>query len=226
MATQQTDLLEAELPGAGADDEHWATFKAAMFDLVIDAIRLADRECPGTPSMRRHRLRRIRRKHHLIVIADRIRRSAPAGEQPGGAALEEAAALVLRHRGAAASPGAPLAPRTRAEERLLLSARVSWHKLNRIAGTQPAAPAGPPLRQRARSGAALLRSIARPDLSPEARARILEDHISARVDQLVHLAREAVHKGELSLSRRQQSLLRDLEALQRRARNRVALDRG
>ena len=226
VAKRKIDLLEAELPGPGASDEQWSTFKAAMFDLVVDAIRLCDQECDGSPATGRHRLRQIRRKHHLIVIADRIRRSSPAGRQPAGDALEKAASLVLCHRGSASGRASKLAPRTRREERLLLSARVSWHKLSRIAGVQPPVPPDAPRRQSARRGAALLRAIAQPGLAPEARARILEDHISGRIDQLVSVVREAMLKGEFSLSKRQQSLIRDIEALQRRARNRVAVDRG
>jgi hypothetical protein len=184
-------------------------FKAAMFDLVIEAIRLCDQECGDAPATRRYRLRRTRRKHHLIVIADRMRRSSPAGQQPAGDALEKVASLVLYHRGSASSRASNLAPRTRREEKLLLSARVSWHRLSRIAGVQPLVRAAAPRRQSACRVAAVLRAIGQPGLVPEARARILEGHVSGRIDELVSVAREAMQSSARpSASSRSSAILR------------------
>lgn len=106
----------------------WKRFKReALEDLrrnVTVALELMD---GGTL---RAELRRLRRQHHLVVIADRIGRSALDNGRAPPADLMEAAEAVLEKRGHG-SQDTGSGVRNVEEERMLASARVRWHKLVR-----------------------------------------------------------------------------------------------
>ena len=215
MADAEAPYPWSEFPSAGASDEEWARFKSQAYDELIVRIRHADRELGRTPQARVERVRSLRREHHLIVIADRIRRSTQAPPGLPGSDLRKAAEFVL-DRSALIAPGegASTPPRSRLEERMVLSARVNWHKVMRRAGSKAelrgAWGAGTP---ELHGITTILKKISAPRLGTEARAALLRDHIEERVRQLVRLAHEVSTRTNGKLPRNDRLLIRDLENL-------------
>lgn len=219
MPDALTARFSGRLPDAASDNDHWADFKRAIYGEFVEAIAEIDRAFVQDPHGRVEQLRQLRREHHLIVVADRIRRSPSASADLSGDALREAAAFVLDRSDHLVATGAKRArPRSHAEENMLTSARVNWHKLMRSAGSR-AEPRGgwsaSPVRLRGATG--VLRKIRNPFLGPQKKGEILREHVHARLEQLALLAAEAM-RSDCALSPADRQLIDEVAALARRMR--------
>lgn len=206
------------LPPSAADDAHWARFKRAIYGELIEAIREIDRVFGQEPYARVERLRELRREHHLIVVADRIRRHGGGPGDLSGDELRKAAAAVLdRSNHLVASGSKPARPRSHAEDNMLTSARVNWHKLMRRAGSRAELRGGWSMSPSGLRGVtAVLRKIRNPLLDPEQRGDILREHVQARLKQLAALAADVMSSAECSLSAESKQLVDEVAALVRR----------
>lgn len=215
----------SELPAWSADEEEWLDFKSRIYGEMVEVIRTVDLQFADDPRVRVERLRELRREHHLIVIADRVRRESQSPRPLTGKDLRLAAEFILDRSDFIASGIERAQPRSRREENMLLSARVNWHKLMRQAGARAELRGGwHQYRGGIRGGATLFKKIASPELTPKARGRILRDYINDRVEQLLDIANEAMRRQECALTRRQRLIIRDLEGLRQRTRNCVRME--
>jgi hypothetical protein len=212
MADLEQSYSWNELPAASASDDEWAAFKTRAFDELCDLVRKADRELESDPQARVERIHRFRREHHLIVVADRVRRSATAETDLSGRALREAAVFIV-DRSAYVIEGRA-GPRTRDEEKMIVSARVNWHKIMRKAqsraGLQGGWGAGKP---ELRGSTQIFRKLTAPGLKPERRAALLRAHIEQRLQQLVDLVRETTDATRCKLPRQDRIIVHELENL-------------
>lgn len=206
-----------ELPPSSASDEDWSAFKHRAFDHFCELIREADREFKHDPRTRIERIRQFRRAHHLIVIADRIRRSPGTPSGLSEEELRDAAAFVIDRR--CYGKEGRLMPRSRLEEKMISSARVSWHKIMRRAESPACLFGGrgsgrPALRR----GTQIFRKITAPGLTPETRAELLRAYIEDRVQQLVDLAGEFTATTNCKLPEPDRILVQDLESILQQAK--------
>jgi hypothetical protein len=201
------------LPSGSASEEEWAAFKNEAYVTLVRRIKLIDREFARDPQGRIERVRELRREHHLIVIGDRIRRAADTPFGLSGAELRKAAEYVLDRPAYLASKAAEWTePRSRAEELMMNSARVNWHKLMRKAGSPAELRGGYGIgKPEFRGITSIFKKIAAPGLPADKRAELLRDHIEERVQQLVNLAREVQAATYSKLPRSDRLLIRDLE---------------
>lgn len=215
----------SRLPSSTANNDDWASFKSDAYGHIVDAIRAIDRKFANEPRARVDHLRALRREHHLLIVADRIRRTFRPPEKATGRELRQAAEFVLDRSDFIASGVGHAPPRTRLEENMLVSARVNWHKLMRRAGSHAELRGGwRQYRGILRGAAPLFRKLERPELTRKERGSILRDHIKDRIEQLVEISREAMRREDFKLTRRQHLLVRDLEGLLERARNCVRME--
>lgn len=205
-------------PRPDAVEDDWLAYKQRTYDDFIHLIRAADRQLSAQPYRRLEQLRRVRREHHLILVADRIRREAAAGRELTREELRAAAERIV-DRGArlGASGMDETRPRSRADERMMISARVHWHKLLRKAGSR-AELRGIWGGKRHYSGiqTAVGRIIGqRPKKGAQ---EALREHIRDRLEQLLAIYNEVVARAEIAPSRQDRLLARELELVLRRAR--------
>jgi hypothetical protein len=183
------------MPDPAAPDAHWAAFVQKSFEDIRAAIVEIDRVHRADPLQRVKLLRDIRRQHHIVVIADRLRRLRTAAGEPLNFDLLSSAEYVIERptrRGARV-------PVTRSPEdrKLAVLARVHWHKLIRAAGSEPIDMRG---RRRGRrilplnGSASQLRCLNRADI-PEAEAiAILRRYIGQRLEQLIQVCELEISK--------------------------------
>lgn len=204
-------------PDAGAGEDQWSPFKKRAQGEFLDLISRIDREFAGKSEERLVRLRKIRREHHLLIICDRIRRSSPTPDELCGRDLRRAAESILDRRAYSAADSS-VERRSHAEENMMVSARVDWHKLMRRA--QSPANLGTPWRggKVKRGTTTILKRISAPGLVPQRRAEILLGHIEERLEQLLYVADELTAAADCKLPRRHQALIRDLELALLRAK--------
>jgi len=210
--------FRAPFPSPASNDGVWSDFKRHIYGEFVDAIRRTDRAFADEPHLRAQKIRELRREHHLIVVADRIRRNAAEPRALPAEELRKAAAFVLDRSDHVAAPGAePAGPRSHAEENMLTSARVNWHKLMKRAGSPAELRGGrdsgtPDLR-----GATLvLKKIRNPRLSAQARGHILRQHVQERLAQLVLVAGEAMSRGDCALAAEDIDLIDEIARIARR----------
>jgi hypothetical protein len=203
-----------ELPDGSLGDDRWSAFKNDAHDEFLTLIQQADRDFASEPSRRLERIRQLRREHHLIAIADRVRKSSPCPGELSGRDLRKAAEFILDRGAYISASGHPSTkPRDISEENMVLSARVSWHKIMRRAGSPAESRGGWRARKTIRGNAAILRKISARGLTPENRAEILREHIEEKVEQLLRVAREVVIVGGCKLPRQDRLIIRELEGL-------------
>jgi len=211
MADLEHPYSWSELPTAAAGDDEWAAFKTRAFDELCDLVQQADREFRNDPRGRVERIHQFRREHHLIVVADRMRRSIVRTDLSGRELRKEAVFIV--DRSAYVIEG-QASPRTRDEERMIISARVNWHKIMRRAqspaGLQGGWRAGKP---ELRGSTKIFRKLTAPGLKAEIRAKLLRAHIEECLQQLVDLVRETTETTRCTLPRRDRIIVRELENL-------------
>lgn len=204
----------AELPHGGSGDDAWSSFKNDAFSEMIARIQEIDRNYADAPQAREERIRELRREHHLVVIADRYRRSSPSPENFSGRDLRRAAEFILDRTAYIALNGeAVTKPRTKLEDKMVLSARVNWHKLMRRAGSPAELRGGWSGGKSNRGLTAILKRISAPGLTPAARADILRDHIEERIEQLLYVARQLTSTMNCDLPDDERVLIRDLQKL-------------
>src|SRR5690348_6973116 len=95
MANFEGPYSWSELPPANATEDDWAAFKSRAFDELCELVQQADREFRNDPHGRVERIHQFRREHHLIVVADRIRRCTAAPVGLSGCELRREAAFVV-----------------------------------------------------------------------------------------------------------------------------------
>ena len=208
------------LPSGGAGEDEWSDFKKHAFDELVLLIKQADREFASEPPARMDRQRELRREHHLIVVADRIRRGAPAAAELSSAKLRAAAEFIL-DRSAYLQAGEQTAPpRSPLEDKMLGSARVAWHKLMRRAGSRPELRGGwGSFRPAVRGSVAIIRKIASGSLKPAKRAELWREYLDERIEHLLAVTDEIVGMADCQLSRNDRLVIRDLENLLLRLRS-------
>jgi len=104
----------------------WKHFKREAFEQLRRDLAVAFELMEG--GRLRAELRMLRRRHHILVIADRLQQSATEKGEALSPNLMAAAELVFEKRGHTRR-NANSDTRTAEEERYLGSARVRWHKL-------------------------------------------------------------------------------------------------
>lgn len=201
-----------DLPPAHASDEDWTAFKRAAFDEMREHVRRADREFPNQPQARLERIHQLRREHHVIVVADRIRKSAAAPPGPSGPSLRDAAAFIVDRTAYVIEKRA--GPRSAAEEKMMTSARVHWHKIMRQAqspaGLQGGWATG---RRELRGSTQIQKKLNSRRLTPDKRAELLRAYIEERLQQLVDLVRETTEVSRWTLPRQDRIIVQELENL-------------
>ena len=219
MPNRLIDQLRSRFPTSASDSGAWTNFKRELYDQFVEAIRQIDRAFAQEPHARAQKLRELRREHHLIVIADRIRRTNEPRDL-SGEELKKAAAFVLDRMDHVAALGVESAgPRSHAEENMLTSARVNWHKLMKRAGSRAELRGGwNSAVQGPRGATALLRRIKNPNLGREERGEILRQHVNERLEQLVSLSGEVLARGDCELSAEDSCLIDEITELARRMR--------
>lgn len=205
------------LPAVDASDLDWSNFKQRSYEEFIVLIRKIDRDCAGEPYRRLVKLRDLRREHHLIVVADRIRRDGTKAGPLTREALMEAAERIVDRSGRSSAAAARRAePPTRLEERMLISARVNWSKLLSRAGSRTERRGG--WGSKGKTGgtktviARLMRQV------PDDRAKAFRKHVRDRIEQLVAISDELLSRPDSRLSDEDRLLIRELEFLLGRAR--------
>jgi hypothetical protein len=212
MANFEGPYSWSELPPANATDDDWAAFKSRAFDELCALVQQADREFRNDPHGRVERIHQFRREHHLIVVADRIRRCTAAPVGLSGCELRREAAFVV-DRSAYVMDGRA-GPRTPLEEKMMASARVHWHKIMRRAQSPAGLQGGwSAAKPELRGSTQILRKLTAPGLKPERRAELLREHIEERLQQLVDLVRETTETTRFALPRQDRIIVHELENL-------------
>lgn len=218
MATPLIARFSGRLPAWNAGDALWSDFRRAIFDEVVEAIQETDRRFADDPHARAQKLRELRREHHLIVIAERIRRGPTASRALARGGLRRAASFVLDRSDHIAADGGRVArKRTHLEENMLTSARVNWHKLMRRAGSRAEIRGGwGNAASGLRGTAGVLKKVGNPALSARQRGTILREHIQARLEQLVLLAAQVANRGDCLLAPEDGKAIEAIGALAKR----------
>lgn len=205
-------------PAADADEEDWLAYKQHTYDDFIHLIRAVDRELSAQPYLRLEQLRRLRREHHLILVADRIRREAPASRRLTREELRTGAERIV-DRGArlGANRADEARPRSHADEKMMISARVHWHKLLRKADSR-AELRGMWGGKRHYSGIKTVVGRIMGQRAKKATEQALREHIRDRLEQLIAVSNEVLERARIAPSRQDRLLLRELEALLWRVR--------
>jgi hypothetical protein len=180
------------LPDAHASAAEWQAFKRESFARFITMIQSVDEALRDEPHARLQDLRKIRREHHVIILADRIRRRMLASTDRPDVDLRMAAELILdRHLYPPGHQPEGRLRRSRSEETMLTSARVNWHKLMRRAGSR-AEPRGGWLEAKPalRGTAPILRKMANPELSPGDQIEVFRAYAEQRLQTLVGVSEE------------------------------------
>jgi hypothetical protein len=218
MAENRSCVSWNELPHGGSSEEDWSAFKSTAYEELQQSVQEIDRKYADEPQARVERIRELRREHHLIVIADRVRRSSLSPGEYSGEELRKQAEFILDRTAYIAADGeAVTQPRSRLEENMVVSARVSWHKLMRRAGSRAELRGSWGPRKSNGGTTAILRKVSAPGLKPDDRAEILREHIEERVQQLLYVARQVTDGMNGKLTRNDRLLIRELEYLLQRA---------
>jgi hypothetical protein len=206
----------APAPGAGEDD--WSDYKKRTYENLIDVIRTVDRQLGGRPYLRLEQLRRLRREHHLLVVADRIRRETTSERNLSLKELRTSAERIV-DRGARLGATGTDESRTltQADERMMISARVHWHKLLRKAGSRAELRGTWGGRSQHSGIKTIVERIVGRRANPRAQ-QALRDYIRDRLEQLLAVANEVQARSEFYPSRMDRLLVRELELLLHRAR--------
>jgi len=117
------------------DTRHWNRFKRNAFEALRRDVAVAFELMEG--GRLRAELRTLRQRHHILVIADRLRRSAMEKGQALPIDLMAEAAAIFEKRGHSQRNGGS-DRRTAEQDRYLGSARVRWHKLTKELGNASA----------------------------------------------------------------------------------------
>ena len=193
-----------DLPDATAPESIWSAHKKQAFAEFIATIRHVDLAYSNNPGRRLAYMRSLRRQHHILTIADRIRRaSLAAGEAPPSDLRAAAEFVIDKLHFFRATSEPQFQARTPLEEKFRSSARVHWHKLMRRAGSSPADRRGvnystnPVL---INGTATKLRKLKSDNLEPESAARILRQYIAERLQHLLATCEETARVNEKYLS--------------------------
>ena len=214
MADDHRPVSWSELPDGGSSEDDWSTFKNKAYAELIERIQQVDQKYAHEPRARVDGIRELRREHHLLVIADRVRRSSASPQDYSGNDLRRSAEFILdRTAYMTADEGAATQPRSRLEDKMVLSARVNWHKLMRRAGSRAELRGGWGPRKSNRGTTAILRKVSAAGLKPDVRAEILREYIEERLQQVLHVARELTITMNCKLPRKDRILIRELESL-------------
>jgi hypothetical protein len=214
LALTNDDL---RFPKTIAGDDEWNSFKRDSFDRFVRRIKEIDAATMGLAERQRD-LRALRREHHVLIVADRIRRKFRSTSEAVPLDLGRAAELVIDK--AQLLGNLTGLERTIEEQRYLTSARVSWHKLIKLADVRPVerrGVAGVRLGREIRSGSTNLRRLKNERLRPHEKGEILQRYISEHLQHLVAVADDASKPDDPPLPRENRLLIRELKTLLRRA---------
>lgn len=205
-------------PSPSAREEDWTAYKQRTYGDLIHLIRVIDRQLSAQPYLRLEQLRRLRREHHLVLVADRIRREAPAGSKLSLKELRSGAERVV-DRGArlGATRTEETRPRSRADERMMISARVHWHKLLRKADSR-AELRGMWGGKRRYSGVKTVVARIISQRRKKGAQQALREHVRDHLEKLVAVSTEVFAHDEVAPSRQDRLLVRELGLLLQRAR--------
>jgi len=210
----------AALPDGSASDADWHGFKSGAFDTLVELVKQADEDYSEEPQKRLERIRELRRQHHLIVIAERIRRSgSDRARRMSGNELRKAAEYILDRSAYLAAKGDPSIRRSKLEENMVTSARVNWHKLMRRAGSPAELRGGWVARKMTRGTTIIMRKASAPGLTPEARRGMLRGYVEERVQHLLQVTRELTSVRGCQIPREDRILIQELEEFLARVRN-------
>ena len=220
MADDLIPFSWEEFPHGASGEDQWSHFKNhayAEFKLLIQKV---DRDYGSEPQRRLECIRQIRREHHLTVIADRIRRSSASQLELSGNDLRKAAEFVLDRNAYIAVDGkSSTQPRSRLEEKFVLSARVNWHKIMRRAGSHAEIRGGWADRKPNRRTSAILKKLSAPGLTADKRGEIFRKHVEDGVQQLLSIARELTVVMRCELPHQDRALIHDLDDILVRAKH-------
>lgn len=214
---EQAKKFWRRLPAASATDDDWYSSLQDTAEEFVKLIRRIDEDFEGDPYGRLREIRATRREHHLLIVADRVRREAADGPRLSVEDLRNAAEKIV-DRGArvvVAGTGT-IEPRTRDEERMLASARVHWHKLIHRAGSRSEFRGGWGEKGGLRGTRVDSGRIGRQ--RPLLRAQLLREHIRDRLEQLAALSTEICGIPASVVTRQDRLLFRELDLLLERAR--------
>lgn len=213
------------LPATGASNDDWYSFLQDTAEEFVKLIGSIDEDLQGDPYGRLEEMRRTRREHHLLIVADRIRREAADGWRLSHEELRKAAERVVDRSARAIVPGTGVVePRTPDEGRMLNSANVHWHKLIHRAGSRSELRGGwgekGVVRGNKVAGAKIRRQ------QPLLRLQLLREHIRDRLEQLAALSTEICAMPDSVATRQDRLLFKEVELLLQRARTTAQQDPG
>ncbi|MGE5563240.1 MAG: hypothetical protein ACM3ZV_08005 [Bacillota bacterium] len=217
MAAGDIRFSWTEFPHGRLGDDHWLDFKSDAQEEFLKLIKEIDRRFADEPQTRIFRLREVRREHHLLIIADRFRRASAPSRKLSGPELRKAAEFILDRSAHIAATGGGVPARNRLEEKMMMSARVDWHKLMRRAGSPAELRGGWGASKTSRGTSTILRRVSAPGLPPEKRAEIFREFVEERTQQMLYVAEELTVAMKCKLPRNDRILVRDLENLLARA---------
>jgi hypothetical protein len=216
-------LASAGIPAPPPDvraDDLWIAFKKLAFDYLVDSIKMIEARFPDDPRERKERLRGLCREHHLLYVADRLRRSLGQDCEQTAAELTQAARYILDRKLYPASIDNPFGGRTLEDRRALTAARVHWHKLMSDAGAKPPGREGgwsQPDRA-FRGSAKLFQALDKPGVSPNHRSELLRKYVEGRLEHLVAVSKKVAGPDPRALTQDSRILLNDLETVLSQAR--------
>ena len=203
-------------PPRGATDDDWYAFLQDISGEFVRAIREIDEQFKEEPYKRLEEVRRLRREHHLLVVADRVRREAENGRSLGHEDLRKAAETIVdRTARVVASVSTTIQPRSHAEAKMLNSANVHWHKLIHRAGSRAELRGGWRDRTKVRGTKVIGQKIMRQ--RPAIRTQLLREHICERLEQLAALSSDVCAMPDSRVTRQDRLLIRELGLLVQRA---------
>lgn len=208
-------------PDVRADDL-WIAFKRLAFDYLVDSIKMIEAQFPDDPRERKEQLRRLSREHHLLYVADRLRRNLGQDGGQTAAELTQAARYILDRNLYPAATDPPFGGRTLEDRRALTAARVHWHKLMGDAGAKPPGREGgwsQPDRA-FRGSAKLFQALDKPGVSQNHRSELLRKYVEGRLEHLVVVSKKVAGPDPRALTQYSRILLSDLETVLSQARSR------
>lgn len=198
----------------------WIVWKKLAFEFLVQSIKDIEARFPDEPRERKERLRALSREHHLVYIADRLRRRLEPDSPATAADLARAAQFILDRSLYPPDHRTPFATEALENRRALIAARVNWHKLMHSAGATPPGREGGwrEPRRNLRGSAKLFRALDKPDADPARRDERLRTYIERRLEHLVAVSNEVAGLDRRAVSHHMRLLLDDLDLALKRAR--------
>ncbi len=171
-----------------------------------------DKDCAGDPSRRRHAMELLRQDYYVQYVAESLKKASHWASASDEERLAESE-RIWRKIGGRFVQRQDGSRRSKDEERLVVSARVAWHKILKSEGIAAARPrsANPSLKALTGSGSKV-RRLSSLKSEPERGAVVLTEYVEGHVRHLRDICALAQQINPEFLTRELKLLLTELEA--------------